>query len=105
MGAALSLVAFSCSRIAFGHPDVTFSKAERDSLMRENDDSAEKHHEHWVREHVRQRNGETQIMPGQWTSSSTSSGRTANGRASGPASAMLTGLFPFLFLSAQRSTT
>jgi hypothetical protein len=63
MAAAIGLVVFQTQRIAFSHPDVTWSKSEREQTMRENDEAAEKHHEHWVR--TRSRVGETQIMPGQ----------------------------------------
>jgi hypothetical protein len=65
MACAVGLVIYQGQRILLNHPDITFDKSERSSVMRENDEEAEKHHEHYMR--VRSRASDTQIMPGQST--------------------------------------
>lgn len=64
MAGALTLVGFQLQRIIFNHPDIVVDKYERSSVMRENDDDAETHHEHFLRTQSVAR-PTTQIMPGQ----------------------------------------
>ena len=60
MACAIGLVAFQCQRIALSHPDVTFDKSDRSTAVRDNDDEAEDHYEHALRQYSRQ--GNTRIF-------------------------------------------